>query len=240
MIPKQLVEVRWTNRVKAHYEALRYEFTGKNDVFFVPPEHLPAGSSKRITVVCDSCGKQRTLEYNRYNPTCKLCTLEATKSRPEVMAKIKAKASVTFTRLHQDPAFQERRIAASKDPNRRAKVRESKLGPKNPAWIQGRTPEEREFLRVRFRDYPEYRLWRTQVFTRDEFQCQSCGAKRRLEAHHLASYSAHPETRLEVDNGITLCTDCHAGFHRTYGNQHNTPEQFRDWRNINDQPPGHA
>lgn len=44
----------------------------------------------------------------------------------------------------------------------------------------------------------EYKDWRTAVFTRDGYTCQSCGTKGgSLEAHHLKS------------NGQTLCKVCH-------------------------------
>ena len=65
------------------------------------------------------------------------------------------------------------------------------------------------------REKPEYKLWRKNVFERDNYTCQECGARSEknksvyLEAHHIKPYATHPELRLELSNGITLCKPCH-------------------------------
>lgn len=72
--------------------------------------------------------------------------------------------------------------------------------------------------------------WRKAVYQRDGFECQACGAHGGdLNAHHLAAYDAAPERRFDVDNGVTLCPNCHTMFHVTYGFGGNTPEQFEEW-----------
>lgn len=59
------------------------------------------------------------------------------------------------------------------------------------------------------RDDPRYITWRKEVFKRDNYTCQECGAKVNLEAHHIKQVIFHPHLIYEVDNGITLCRDCH-------------------------------
>ena len=59
------------------------------------------------------------------------------------------------------------------------------------------------------RNSPEYREWRKLVYTRDNFTCQRCGSRGRLEAHHVKSFAEYPELRFDVDNGITYCRACH-------------------------------
>lgn len=55
-----------------------------------------------------------------------------------------------------------------------------------------------------------YKDWREQVFKRDSFTCQMCGAKNvPLEGHHIKPKYLYPELTLVVDNGITLCAHCH-------------------------------
>lgn len=67
----------------------------------------------------------------------------------------------------------------------------------------------------RIRSSDEYAAWRTSVFKRDDFTCQKC--KRRgdgMTAHHLKPFATHPELRLEISNGITLCWNpCHREIH---------------------------
>lgn len=68
----------------------------------------------------------------------------------------------------------------------------------------------------KFTHTPEGKEWRTSVFKRDDYTCQDCGssgANTYLNAHHIKPREEYPELEADVDNGITLCTDCHAGRH---------------------------
>lgn len=56
----------------------------------------------------------------------------------------------------------------------------------------------------------KYKIWRTKVFKRDKWICQTCGIRGvYLEPHHIKGWSKHPELRYEVENGVTLCRECH-------------------------------
>lgn len=67
-----------------------------------------------------------------------------------------------------------------------------------------------------FRKSIPYIEWRRAVFSRDGWKCAECGKSGIfLHAHHIKSFSKHPELRLDVDNGITLCPSCHQGKHRS-------------------------
>jgi hypothetical protein len=55
-----------------------------------------------------------------------------------------------------------------------------------------------------------YRLWREAVFKRDNWTCKVCGIKGgRLEAHHIKPFAINSKSRFDIDNGDTLCKDCH-------------------------------
>lgn len=56
---------------------------------------------------------------------------------------------------------------------------------------------------------PEYREWKRNVFKRDNYTCQRCGAKKNLEAHHVKEKINFPELKYDVENGVTLCHECH-------------------------------
>lgn len=76
----------------------------------------------------------------------------------------------------------------------------------------------------------EYRQWRSDVFTRDNFTCQKCGDAigGNLNAHHIIEFAdiieRHEITTLEeaikceelwnINNGQTLCDDCHIEEHK--------------------------
>lgn len=89
---------------------------------------------------------------------------------------------------------------------RRRKFSEQRKGSSNPAWIDGRKKEHR-----RIRHSLEYRLWRDAVFTRDNWTCIFCKVRGgvRLEADHIKPFALYPELRFAIDNGRTLCIDCH-------------------------------
>jgi 5-methylcytosine-specific restriction endonuclease McrA len=56
----------------------------------------------------------------------------------------------------------------------------------------------------------EYQNWRIGVFTRDGFKCVECGKiGGELNAHHIKARSLYPELVFDVNNGITLCLECH-------------------------------
>lgn len=72
---------------------------------------------------------------------------------------------------------------------------------------------------IRLRRSPEAMQWRLKVYERDGFQCQLCGEKqKRLNAHHKKPWSFFPELRYEIDNGLTVCVDCHRLLHKANGN----------------------
>lgn len=56
---------------------------------------------------------------------------------------------------------------------------------------------------------PEYKEWRKKVFKRDNYTCRECGEKRYLQAHHIKQVALFPELMFDVDNGETLCKECH-------------------------------
>ena len=98
---------------------------------------------------------------------------------------------------------------------------------KNPAWKGGKV-ELSKLIRNCF----QYRQWRSDVFTRDDFTCQKCSEKGcRLEADHypksffylLDKYKIKSleeaynyEELWNINNGRTLCKGCHKKT-KTYG-----------------------
>lgn len=56
----------------------------------------------------------------------------------------------------------------------------------------------------------KYFEWRTKVFERDNWTCQTCGERGcYLEPHHIKGWAKYPQLRYDVENGVTLCLECH-------------------------------
>lgn len=72
-------------------------------------------------------------------------------------------------------------------------------------WSEFATPKA-----DRLRRSLKHRNWRESVFKRDDWTCQSCGRRgHELHPHHIKSKCLYPEIMFDIDNGITLCADCH-------------------------------
>ena len=95
--------------------------------------------------------------------------------------------------------------------NHKLKLKEAAHhGSDSHLWRGGITSENRK-VRASF----EYKEWRRLVFERDNYTCQECNAKNGdgkaiiLHADHIKQFAYHPELRLDINNGRTLCIDCH-------------------------------
>jgi len=73
-----------------------------------------------------------------------------------------------------------------------------------------------------YRSHPLYHtaVWqrvREAVLTRDNYLCQRCLKRRRLQpantVHHIKPLDKYPELALVMDNLISLCSTCHNQIH---------------------------
>ena len=96
-----------------------------------------------------------------------------------------------------------------------------RAGKKHWNWKGGKTP-----INMTIRGSLEYKLWRTAVFERDNYTCIWCGVRngngKRIELHadHIKPFAYFPELRFAIDNGRTLCRECHKKTD-TYGGKSN-------------------
>lgn len=67
------------------------------------------------------------------------------------------------------------------------------------------------------RNTSTYKEWRLSVYARDGFKCQSCGqVGKDLRAHHMVPVAVDVTKMFDINNGITLCEDCHKKVHKHY------------------------
>lgn len=110
-----------------------------------------------------------------------------------------------------------------------------KHGKEHYKYNENLTDEERFADR---KSKKEYRDWRSAVYKAYNFSCDICGCKsskdNKIVAHHLESYDINKTLRYDVSNGVALCEWCHKKFHKKYGFGENTFEQYREYKNNQD------
>lgn len=71
-------------------------------------------------------------------------------------------------------------------------------------------PPTKHALERRIRYSKKSENWRSEVFKRDNYTCQTCLVRGGyLEAHHIKPFAYFPELRFDTTNGVTLCRKCH-------------------------------
>jgi hypothetical protein len=84
-----------------------------------------------------------------------------------------------------------------------------RTGASNPNWKGGVTPERQALYAS-----AEWREVVRAVKRRDGGGCVECGSARGLHVHHVRSFAAYPELRLDPANLVTLCRVHHHDVHR--------------------------
>jgi hypothetical protein len=78
----------------------------------------------------------------------------------------------------------------------------SRQGDSNPNWKGG-------MIQLNSLEMQLLTEWSKKVKDRDNWICRFCGSTERLQAHHILSIVQYPNLIFDLDNGVTLCFDCH-------------------------------
>jgi len=237
MLITKKVEVRWNANNKKHYTAREYDFTKYNAFFMAKIEDVPHGSEVLVEVECDYCHTIFTKTYYKYHrhrknsliktDCCVKCrhiknreiyNLKYGVDNPMQLKRVQNKVAQTNIELYGAPYY------AQTD-----EWKERFTGKNSPTWKGGLTSEYR-----RLRNSTEQKDWKLNVFQRDGFTCVRCGCSKSgsLNAHHILNFAEHFHLINDIDNGITLCVDCHRGFHSQYGNTNNNQNQLNEFLNY--------
>ena len=85
------------------------------------------------------------------------------------------------------------------------KIGDANRGEKSYYWKGGVTP-----IRKKLYFSQEYKNWRKAVFERDNYTCVFCNQKGGiLNADHIKPFALFPKLRFDLNNGRTLCLECH-------------------------------
>jgi hypothetical protein len=176
----------------------------------------PNWNGGKIKKICKICGK-KYISYPNCNKYCnrKCANIDAKNRKPwnvgispSKKTREKLRKSLTGRKFSHETKI---------------KLKESKLGSKNPNWKGGVSSEY-----LKLRATAPYRKWRESIYNRDNYTCQKCNDNSggNLTPHHIKNYAEYPELRLDINNGITFCKKCHREFHKIYGLRHNTRKQL--------------
>jgi len=146
--------------------------------------------SKKEIAKCHICSKEwMDYPYNNKRVKHRFCS---------------KKCVAIFTKMRGDGWMKNQKGNKASEITKK-KMGEAHKGDKNPSWKGGITP-----INTKIRRSQKYRQWREKVFNRDKFTCKECEKiGGRLHAHHIKPFSTYPKLRFSVDNGITLCRECH-------------------------------
>lgn len=102
-------------------------------------------------------------------------------------------------------------------------------GKNSPTWKGGLTSKH-----IKLRNSIEQKEWKLSVFNRDDFQCVACKSNKSgsLNAHHILNFAEHENLINDINNGVTLCKECHREFHQKYGYTNNNQTQLDDFLNY--------
>lgn len=84
-------------------------------------------------------------------------------------------------------------------------------------------------------DDEQFKQWARAVKCRDNYTCGICGVNGGgvyLEAHHKNGWNAFPDDRYLIQNGVTLCKNCHRSFHDQFDYGGNTEYQYNQYEEI--------
>lgn len=229
------VETSWWGSNIDHYQSFGYVFTKARDKFFVKPHELTTNSKALVNVVCPLCLEIRNAQWRHLLVSgSSLCNNCANVADMEGMVFDRLTVMhIEYDRIHGKVArWICRCVCGNELPVIGAELRKgntrscgclareissergkTRVGKLNPSFNHDLTLAERATKRK----YSEYSEWRKRIYKRDYYTCQRCSKTGgRVVAHHLYSYKHFPTMRLDLNNGVTLCKECHYDFHINY------------------------
>ncbi len=173
-------------------------------------------------VYCDS--ECMTIDYNKnkIKIKCIVCGNEKLKPKSQEGYKYCSQDCYHKTKVGKKRPDHSIKMAGNTFRKNKALTEQQRLnlkGENNHRWKGGITP-----LYSKIRKLFEYSIWRSSVYQRDNFICQSCFKEnQRLECHHIKGFSKiisefkikniqnaiDCKALWDINNGKTLCKNCH-------------------------------
>lgn len=211
-----------------------------------PISVLSKNSNIKVDVICPICKEQRVAYYKSLckagHCMCQKCAIKTKRRKYLVIGDVygrltvknhseKSGFSICKCECGNDVEVYNYNLSSQKTKScgclksKNFKNTIKVTGENHGMWKGGVSTERERFMQTK-----EYKDWRMSVFERDNFTCQKCGqVGYDLNAHHIKNYADNEDCRTDIDNGTTLCEECHRLFHSTYGIQNNNELQFEEF-----------
>ena len=210
-----------------------------------PVSELSQSSGYKVDVMCDICGKTRNVYYRSVllagHTMCLKCVNQQKRKHLNegdiygrltvVLGSKKMGYSIckcTCGRIvEKNNTYLKKGYINSCGCLRKEAFKNTKKvrGSEHGMWKGGVTSQREAHMQRK-----EYKDWRRAVYERDNHTCQKCGqVGGRLNAHHIESYKENKEKRIDINNGITFCFECHIEYHRLYGKLNNDIKQTKTY-----------
>lgn len=190
------------------------------------------GLYRANTVICTNCGKElkrrpcRAKGRNYCNSRCQMAYEYANGIRDSKKIMVKFHSiGRELLKKGKHPIQQKESRDTLRALMKTKEYRDKLKGENNYNWKGGVNT-----LYLAIRSCFEYRQWRSDVFTRDNFTCRMCGDNRggNLVSHHKKAFikilqyyeittieqALRCEELWNINNGVTLCDTCHREVHR--------------------------
>lgn len=206
---------------------------------------LTHGARKTVVVICPLCSKQKVRHYADISRTghtlCRGCSKSIKVNIPTLGTKKGRLLIYDFVLPHQSIKKWQAQFKAICDCGKKVNVSAQSIkkgdttscgcyfmdmcqGENNPNYNPHLPMEERNGKR----GYAAER-WAKEVKRRDNYTCQVCWSIENIIAHHLNSYKSDKEARYNIENGITLCRECHTDFHLNFMGNYRIPCTSEDF-----------
>jgi hypothetical protein len=118
---------------------------------------------------------------------------------------------------------------------RKCAIEKNLIGKNNHRYNPNLTDEDRMDRRL----IHGYNEWVKNVYKKDNYICQKCKTKKnnndkykKLNAHHIEGYAENKALRIDINNGVCWCYECHRKFHKIYGHKNNNKKQYNEFIKI--------
>jgi len=181
--------------------------------------------NSNIIKLCDICGE----EFSTYLDSQKYCSIKCkSKSQMNRAMLTCTNCNKEFERTKSGIYWAKKRCFKTIFCSKKCQ-HEYMTGETHPNYIK-----DRELLKDQnksIRGSKEMTDWRVKVYERDKYTCQICSKISKkdkvviLNAHHIERFTDNEDLRFDINNGITLCEDCHK---LTYGKESDFEEKFHN------------